>query len=151
MSPKTLDTMHNLAVDSKFGIRKVIPSRNLGISQKRGCMFGSTKCCLVIQEKKFRKNTLYNSAPSPSANFKSTLRTLRILNVRNSYLQNSQGQKLTLRMSSDLKKISSCFVCDVQKPEKLIDLPSDSLDIHVYVFLYEVSTLWSTHMLTRMK
>ena len=44
---------------------------------------------------------------SPSTSFRSTLRTLRILKTRNSYLQNSQVQKLTLRMNSDLKKKSN--------------------------------------------
>ena len=49
-------------------------------------------------------------ARSPSTNFKSTLRTLRILKVRNSYLRNSQGQKLTLRIESDLKKILNFLI-----------------------------------------
>ena len=39
---------------------------------------------------------------SPSTNFKRTLRTLRFLKATNSYLQSSQGQKLSLRMDSDL-------------------------------------------------
>ena len=43
------------------------------------------------------------ASSSPLTNFKSTLRTLRTLKVRNSYLHNSQGQKLTLIMDYDLK------------------------------------------------
>ena len=42
------------------------------------------------------------TARSHSTNFKSALRTLRILKVRNSYHHDSQGQKLILRMDSDL-------------------------------------------------
>ena len=42
----------------------------------------------------------------PPTNFRSTLRTMRILKVSDPYLKISQGQKLTLRMQSDLKKIS---------------------------------------------
>ena len=72
----------------------------------------------------------FSSQPkwSPSTNYNSTPRTLRVLKVRNSSLQDSQGQKLTLRMDSDrdLKKISN-FCLRPLEPENLIDLPSDSL------------------------
>ena len=56
----------------------------------------------------------------PQTNFKSTLRTLRILKVRNSCLQNSYSQKLTLRVDSDLKKISRFLFVTFRnrKPQK---------------------------------
>ena len=54
---------------------------------------------MLVHQKKQRSHFI-----QPPANFKSFLRTLRILNDRYSYLQNLQGQELTLRMDSELKE-----------------------------------------------
>ena len=65
---------------------------------------------------------------SPSTNVESTLRILRILKARNSYLQNLQGQKLTLIMDVDLKKRSNLLLMTFRNlKENLKVLSSGSL------------------------
>ena len=49
------------------------------------------------------------------------------------------NKKAKLRL--ELKKNNRCSFCDLQKPENLIDLPSDSVYVHVYGLLYTLSTL----------
>ena len=110
-----------------------------------GCWLLAAGCWLLAAPYEY---PMHHPLTSPSTNFKSTLRTLRILKVRNFYLQNSQGQKLTLGMDSDLTKISNfVFVIFMNRKILLICL---LLNIHVYGVLSMVSTLWSIQMLTRM-
>ena len=77
-------------------------SSHTGLSPNLMCAGSFT----IIARRKFIFFRAFDPT-SPLTYFKSTLCTLRILKVRNSYLQNSQGRKLTLRMYSDLKKRSN--------------------------------------------